>query len=88
MDAVFYGNGHSLEHDFVLSPGADVHQIGLRAGGDAHLATNGNGELEIRTGSDVLVLKRPVAYQQTAGERQLVPAEFELRGSKLVGFRV
>ena len=33
VDAILYGNGHQLEYDLVLNPGADPGQIRLRFDG-------------------------------------------------------
>src|SRR5262249_609792 len=46
VDVVYYGNSQrQLEYDFVLAPGADPGQIGLRFDGAAGMEVDGGGNL-------------------------------------------
>ncbi len=82
VDAVFYGNQRQLEYDFVVAPGADPRQISLGLTGSApSLDADGNVVLKLADGS--LALKKPVAYQNIAGEKKPVDAGYMLAGNKV-----
>ena len=88
VDAIFYGNAHSLEHDFLLAPGVDYRAIRLRFSADAKLRIDQEGALRIDTASETLLLKRPEAYQRLGDTKEIVSASFDLRESGVVGFKL
>ncbi len=86
IDAVFYGNQRQLEYDFVVAPGADPRQISLGlTGARPRLDAGGNVILKLADGD--LALKKPVVYQNVAGERKFVEAGYAVAGNK-VSFRL
>lgn len=87
IDLLFYGNGKHLEHDFVVSPGADPARIGLRIEGARGMRLGREGNLGIETGSGWVIFQKPVAYQETSAGKTNVKTSFVVRG-KNVGFHV
>ena len=82
IDAVFYGNQRQLEYDFVVAPGADPKQISLGlTGAKPRLDADGNVVLKLTDGD--LALKKPVVYQNVAGEKKFVEASYTLAGNKV-----
>ena len=82
IDAVFYGNQRQLEYDFVVSPGADPKQISLGlTGAKPSLDADGNIVLKLADGD--LALKKPVVYQNVAGEKKIVEASYTLAGNNV-----
>jgi hypothetical protein len=88
VDMTFYGHDGFLESDFVLAPGADANQINLRIAGARKLTPGAQGNLVLSTAVGDVTLARPVAYQEIAGNRQLVPARYVLRGSRTAGIEL
>ncbi|MGE0405035.1 MAG: Ig-like domain repeat protein [Candidatus Korobacteraceae bacterium] len=87
IDVVFYGNGEELEHDFIVSPGADAKDISLELGGDFQSRIDAAGDLILGDGNNSLVIKKPFAYQEAEQRRIPVEAEYTLKGGRL-GFRI
>src|SRR5580700_3691408 len=82
VDAVFYGNQRQLEYDFVVAPGADPKQISLGlTGAKPSLDAGGNVVLKLADGD--LALKKPVVYQNIAGEKKPVDAGYIIAGNKV-----
>ena len=88
VDLVYYGNQGQLESDYVLAPGANPGQIGLRVDGARSLKLDSQGDLVLATASGNVLLRKPRAYQQIAGRRQEIPTSYIQRGLHLVGIRV
>ena len=81
VDAVFYGNQRQLEYDFVVAPGADPQQISLGlTGAKPSLDADGNIVLKLADGD--LALKKPVVYQNVAGEKRIVEAGYTIAGNQ------
>lgn len=78
VDVVFYGNGHQLEYDFVVAPGADPSAIQLKFSGMDSIALDPSGSLQISTGAGDVVQKAPEIYQEIGGIRHKVPGQFKL----------
>jgi len=87
IDLVFYGNQGQLEYDFQVAPGASPEQAELEFNGASGLELS-QGALVIRTGNRSIKLEAPRVYQEVAGNRQPVEANFVLRGSKRAGFAI
>jgi len=87
VDFVYYGNGGELEYDIVVAPGADAGAVRLGVEGAASVRLD-DGHLVIDTAAGPLTQRRPVAYQQIAGARVAVAADYELRGDEEVGLRL
>lgn len=87
IDLVFYGNGHTLEHDFELQPGADPHRISFRLQGARKLMLAADGSLLVALADGEIRFTRPVAYQMSGGARRPVDAQFRLSHDGTVRFR-
>jgi hypothetical protein len=91
IDLVFYGNHGQLEHDFVLTPGADPGIIRLVVEGADRLEIDPAGDLVIELAGGEVRLKKPIAYQQSEGARQLVESGYQklpAKGDNAIGFQV
>jgi hypothetical protein len=88
IDLLFYGNGHSLEHDFEVEPGADPARIAFRLNGAKNLAISAAGDLEVHLPGGVLVLQKPRAYQDSSVGRKIVDAQFALAADGTVSFQL
>ncbi len=88
IDAVFYGNGQKLEHDFIVAPGADYRLIRLRLTGARQASVDADGNLRLVLPDGELSFHRPVVYQNIAGERRVRKGSFVTFGSDEIGFEV
>ncbi|HEY1469027.1 MAG TPA: SBBP repeat-containing protein [Candidatus Acidoferrum sp.] len=88
IDAVFYGNGHHLEHDFIVKPGADYRQIRIRFSGSSRIHLNKDGALTITMGGDSLRMDAPSIYQNEDGKRHRRNGVFRVLPNGDVGFMV
>lgn len=82
IDLRYHGTLGALEHDFVVSPGADPSVIGLLLGGSQSTRLDG-GDLVVATAKGEARLKAPFAYQDVDGQRVAVPARFVLDGDRV-----
>jgi hypothetical protein len=88
VDLVYYGNQGQLESDYVLAPGASPRAIGVRIEGADKLKLDSHGDLLLSTQAGDVTLHRPRAYQQIAGSRQEIAANYVHRGPRVVGIEV
>jgi len=88
IDAVFHGNQQRLEYDFIVAPGADPRVIGLDVEGVAGMRIDSRGDLELRAGSSTLEFRKPIVYQEAAGQRRRINGNFARRGKHRVGFSI
>ena len=88
IDLAFRGTGGELKYEFVLEPGAQVEDIGLRYAGADGVSLKANGALAIRTALGTLTDSSPVTYQETDGQRVPVQSSFVLRGGGTYEFDV
>lgn len=88
IDLVYYGNQGRLESDYVLAPGANPGQIGLRIDGARSMKIDPQGDLLLATSAGDVVLQKPRTYQEIAGERREIATSYVQRGPRLVGLRV
>lgn len=70
VDAVFYGNGNHLEHDFIVKPGADYRQIRLHFPADSRVHVEKDGALTMTRAGASLRMAAPSIYQNVDGARQ------------------
>jgi uncharacterized protein (TIGR03437 family) len=82
VDAVFYGNQRQLEYDFIIAPGADPRQISLGLTG-AKPSVDADGNVVLKLADGDLALKKPVAYQNVAGEKRFVEASYTIAGNRV-----
>ncbi len=79
VDVVHYGVGDLLEYDIVAAPGADPSRIKLAVEGNAKTAIDKDGNLQILMAAGVVMMRKPVIYQQAAdGSRTSVDGGFVL----------
>ncbi len=89
IDLVFYGNSErSMEHDFIVSPGADYHDIKLEIQGASQIEISKQGHINIEAiGGGKLRLKKPLVYQTTSmGVKIEIPSHYELNADNQVSF--
>jgi len=87
IDLVYYGNQRQLEYDFIVSPRANPHLIGFDVTGARSMRIDMQGDLVLKVGEEQVRWRRPVAYQENNGARQLVPVRYQLRRQH-VGFEL
>jgi hypothetical protein len=92
IDAVFYGHGQLLEHDFVVAPGADYRQVRMHLSKNARATIDKDGGITISMSRSRLFLHKPLIYQdggQNSGApRQLRTGSFQMLADGDIGFRV
>ena len=88
IDAVFYGTGQQLEHDFIVQPGADPHAIRLSIQGSQGIQLEPDGSLRIRSGEGDLFLAKPRPYQIVRGKRHDLAGSFIVVGSNEIAFQI
>ncbi len=88
IDLVYYGNQSRVEHDFVISPGADPSQIQLDVKGTDHLSIASNGDLLLSKGNDEIRLQAPMCYQEFHGMRIPVTGQYSVENSARVVFKI
>ncbi len=89
IDLVYYGNQEGrLEHDFIVAPGADPNAIGIGLRANEGPVADGNGGLTLHTQSGELTLNKPVVYQEVGGERNIIPAAYEVAANDEIRFRL
>jgi hypothetical protein len=80
---LYYGNQQQLEYDFQVAPGADPSQIRLAFAGAQSIRVDARGDLVMQAGGQTLRQHQPVAYQEIAGRRWNVPADFVVQGEQI-----
>ncbi|HEX5759821.1 MAG TPA: SBBP repeat-containing protein [Thermoanaerobaculia bacterium] len=89
IDLVFYGAGRQVEYDVVAAPGTDPRRVRLALAGAGGAAIDAAGDLVLRAGDDELRLRRPLAYQETRGEREEIGCRYRLSpDGREVGFEL
>ena len=88
VDLVFYGNQRQLEHDFVVSPGADAGRIAFRLEGSNRVSLDAAGNLIVATEGGEVRFERPLIYQEVNGVRREIGGGFALKSAGEVAFKV
>jgi uncharacterized protein (TIGR03437 family) len=88
VDAVYHGEDGQLEYDFVIAPGADPARIILAFDGARSVRLNDRGDLELVTAVGTMTQRKPVLYQDSAGQRIAVDGRYESRGNGQFGLVV
>src|SRR2546430_1613085 len=86
VNLVYYGNQRQLEHDFVVSPGADPKAITLAFEGMDGVAIDALGDLVLRAAGSEVRLRQPVVYQEQNGQRAVIPTRYVLKPERQVAF--
>jgi len=87
VDLVYYGSQRQLEYDFVVAPGGSAKAIRLALTG-GRLSLDPEGNLAVTGKSGKVFFRKPLIYQEAAGERRAVEGGFALAGRDTVRFRV
>lgn len=87
IDLVYYGTRRELEHDWVVSPGADPRQIRFQVEGADAVQLERNGDLILRQPEGDVQLRRPSVYQNAAGPRRRVEGGYRISG-RVVSFDI
>ncbi|HUQ49732.1 MAG TPA: SBBP repeat-containing protein [Terriglobales bacterium] len=89
IDLLYYGKQNTLEHDFIVAPGADAGKIAFEVKGARQLRMDEDGNLVLHTRNGQVQLDRPVIYQVGKdGKRQEIAGGFALSGKNHIGFTV
>jgi hypothetical protein len=88
IDAVFYGTGQELEHDFVVQPGADYRAIRMRLLGSQKTVLQPDGRIRIRLATGDLFFANPRAYQIVGGKKHSLPGSFVVVGKDEIAFQI
>ena len=89
IDLVYYGNQRTLEHDFIVAPGADPRTILLHFEGAKRLSLNAQGDAILSfKAQDKIVFHAPILYQTAGSVKQPVKGRFVLAGKKDLRFQV
>src|SRR5215813_6410786 len=75
-------HGKQVEKVFTVEPGAVPDAIRVRVAGAESLAVADDGGMVLHTGVGEVRLTPPVAYQDVAGTRRIVPAQYALSGDE------
>ncbi|HYX54033.1 MAG TPA: SBBP repeat-containing protein [Candidatus Limnocylindrales bacterium] len=85
IDVRFYGRERHLEHDFILSPGADANRISLRLDGIGRARLLADGSVELMLGQRKLYESQPIAWQNVKGKKVAVAADWKIVGENRLG---
>lgn len=88
VDLVYYGRQGQLEYDFIVAPGARPEAIRLRLEGADRVQLDSDGDLLASVAGGSVRMKKPVVYQDLAGERRTIPARYILTGRDQVAFEI
>lgn len=88
IDAVFYGNGTHLEHDFIVKPGADYRQIRMHFPASSRVQIEKDGTLTMTFAGDSLRMEAPSIYQNLDGKRLQRHGAFRVEADGKIGFTV
>lgn len=84
IDTEFYQKNGDLEHDFVLSPGADPSAIRLSLRSARQPILTADGDVVIQAHEGELRFRKPVAFQFDAeGNRVTISTAYKLKGNQL-----
>ncbi|MCI0392688.1 MAG: SBBP repeat-containing protein [Acidobacteria bacterium] len=88
IDLVWYGNQNQLEHDFIVAPGADPRSIKLEFAGTSKLSLNQAGDLILEADGGEMRLLKPVAWQESGGEREQIACNYQLAQTGQIEFEL
>jgi len=79
----YYGNGGSLEYDFIVAAKADPNLIRLEFEGADRLSLDADGNLVIEAGGSRMVQQAPIAYQEINGQRKIVESHYVIENGEV-----
>ena len=81
--------GNNVEKLFTVYPGGTSEDIKLKMEGAKGIKVNKTGELEIETALGTVKMTKPVAYQETGGEKKYIQVAYNvLADSGTYGFEI
>jgi len=88
IDLKYHADGHPLEYDFIIHPGADLSNIHIRYQGIDQMSISSDGSLDIVTKFGSIYEERPFIYQVINSVRQPVAGHFIKKSSTEFGFSI
>jgi hypothetical protein len=88
IDLVYYGNQKQLEYDFVVSPGANPHDIKLELSNAESLKINGDGGLTVGMKKSEVTFNKPQTFQEVNGIKQEIASSFVIGNGNRVTFNL
>ncbi len=89
IDLRYYGNQGQLEYDFIVAAGAALQRIRIAFDGAISIAIAANGDLVLALPhAQAIRFKAPLAYQENAGDRQIIASRYHITGDGQIGFEV
>ncbi|MGC3944511.1 MAG: hypothetical protein QM762_08335 [Chryseolinea sp.] len=88
IDQLYYGNGSSIEYDWIVKPGADPGVIREKITGAQKLSINAQGDLVIDLPSGSVTQHRPQIYQQIGGVKKVIDGQFVIQANDQISFSV
>lgn len=85
---VYYGNGHELEYDVVLQPGADYKNVKMQFTGVDSLRMNAAGDLVMTAGGREVIQHKPRIYQEIGGQRVEVAGGYRIGRDRHISFEI
>jgi hypothetical protein len=88
IDLAFYGNQGCLEYDFVVAPGASPRAIRLQFDGVDGMHVDRSGNLVLSAANGEILQHKPIVYQESAGERQIIEGRYVIQAHNRVAFEI
>jgi hypothetical protein len=88
IDVEFYGRRDRIEYDFVVAPGRNPSEIGIRFSGTSRATIREDGSLHLQTAEGEIIHHPPNVYQEIGGVRKAVSSRFVNKGRDAFGFEV
>jgi hypothetical protein len=88
IDLVFHDSNAGLEYDFILAAGADPGAIDIELEGVETLQLGPEGDLRWQASTGAVRQHRPHAFQESGGQREVVPSGYVLAGANRLSFRL
>ena len=88
IDLRYYTNKKGLKYDFIVHPGADIHQIRVKYVGIEGLEINNFGNLIINTSIKDIIDRNLFIYQNYSGSQHQVRGRFKILNNLEYGFEL
>lgn len=83
VDVIYYTKNRQLEYDFIVRPGTNPDSIRMKIRGANQMNHTELGSLEIRTAGGIVLLHKPVAYQQGPNGEQVVKCNYVVKNGEI-----
>ncbi len=88
IDIAYYGNQRQLEYDLIVSPYTNPDIINLQFSEAQNLTINNEGDLVITVNEQEFYKKKPYAYQEINGVKQLVTTNYIVKENNKISFEL